>query len=303
MNASYIFPSGQGEGLPPEQPGDELRLRRTPRDWEADFTRYQRGRNLSERSIKTYIWGIRAVTEQLGKPIWEITSSDVMTFMESRSRSPRTTNQMVTAVKQGHKWAAVKGLCKLNGVMAVSPPKLPKQKRKPPVSRTTARRLLEAARTPYEVRVVWLSLYGGTRISESAAMEPSHYVGDRLRFVGKGGAERDVPIHPELERVLPVIFSTAPPSMSTLDTTMRRLRDKIGACDTFGRPATSHALRRTCGTVMYEVGVAWEVSDTILGHALPGQGDRYIEIPWASLVDAVNRIDFYAGSPIQLALW
>jgi integrase len=294
MSASVIV-------LPAEE--DSMRLRRTPLDWEAEFTRYQRGRNLSERSIRTYIWGIRAVTEEVGKPIWEMNSDDVVAFMEARVRSPRTTAQMVTAVKQGHKWAAVKGLCKLNAVMAISPPKLPKQKAKPPVSKTTARRLLEAARTPYEVRVVWLALYAGTRISESAAMEPRHFVGDRLRFVGKGGTERDVPLHPELEARLPLVFSTDLPSLSTLDTTMRRLRDKVGACDTFGYPATSHALRRTCGTVMYDAGAAWEVSDTILGHALPGQGDRYIEIPWERQVNAIFSIDYYAGSPIQLSLF
>ena len=280
-----------------------MRLRRKPLDWEADFTRYQRGRNLSERSIRTYIWGIRAVTTQVGKPIWELTADDVMSFMESRSHSPRTTNQMVTAVKQGHKWAAVKGLCKMNGVLAVSPPKLPKQKQKPPVSLDTARRLLEAARTAYEVRVVWLALYAGTRISESADMAPKHFVGDRLRFVGKGGTERDVPVHPELEARLPFIFSQGPCSMSTLDTTMRRLRDRTGACDTFGYPATSHALRRTCGTAMYNAGVSWEVADTILGHALPGQGVRYIEIAWEKLVAAVRLLDYYAGVPSQLSLF
>ena len=294
MNAAVIFPPAQGE---------TMRLRRKPLDWQADFWRYQRGRNLSERSIKTYIWCIRTITEAVGKPVWELTAPDLLAFMEGSTYPPRTTAQIVAAAKQGHKWAAVRGLCSLNGVMAVSPPKIPKSKPHTHVTQSTARSLLETARTPLEMRVVYLGLYAGTRVSESAAMDSCHDKGDRLRFVGKGDQERDVPIHPELREVLPVIFSNGPVTDATLGVTMRRLRDKVGALTTMGAPATAHALRRTCGTTMYQAGVAWEVADTVLGHTLPGAGARYIQIPWERLEEAVQQIDYYAGKPIQLALW
>lgn len=143
MSASVILPPRAVDT------GDVVRLRRRPpRHWELDFTLYQRGRNLSERSIHTYIWALRRITEATGKPIWLLQPDDLLAFMESSPYNPRTTSQIVAATKQGHKWAAVRGYCLMNGVLAVSPPKVPKQKPKAPVSHMTARRLLEAARTP-----------------------------------------------------------------------------------------------------------------------------------------------------------
>lgn len=289
--------------IPAAQGDKYLRLRRTPRSWEQDFARYERGRNLSERTVKTYIWAINTLCQRVGKPIWEVKADDLLAFMEESPYPPRTTAQIVAACKQGHKWAAVRGHCKLNGVAAVSPPKIPKSKPNTHVTRETARRLLDAARTPLEIRVVYLGLYAGTRVSESAEMDTCHDKGDRLRFVGKGSAERDVPIHPELRQVLPVIFSRPPVTLGALGVTMRRLRDRVGACTTMGTPATAHALRRTCGTMLYEAGVAWEVADTFLGHTLPGAGARYIQIGWDRFLNAIERLDYYSGEPTQLSLW
>lgn len=280
-----------------------MRRWRKPLDWEADFWRYERGRNLSERSIKTYLWALRIITRSTGKEVWELSPPDLMLFMETSPYPPRTTAQIIAAAKQGHKWAAVRGLCRLNGVMAVSPPKIPKSKPNSPVSLETARKLLESARTPYEIRLVFLGLYAGTRVSESAAMDTSHDHGDRLRFFGKGDQERDVPIHPELRERLPIIFSTSPPTLGTLGVTMRRLRDRVGAATTTGALATAHALRRTCGSTMYGNGIAWEVADTYLGHTLPGAGARYIEIGWGRLVQAMESLDYYAGVATQLHLF
>jgi site-specific recombinase XerD len=299
-----MFPIAPGdEVIPPWKSGEAMRRWRKPLDWEADFWKYEKGRNLSERSIKTYIWALRVITRSTGKEVWEITPPDLMAFMETSPYPPRTTAQIVAAAKQGHKWAAVRGLCALNGVMAVSPPKIPKTKPRSPVSLETARRLLGSVRTPYETRLVFLGLYAGTRVSESAEMDATHDKGDRLRFVGKGDQERDVPIHPELRDRLGFIFSTPPPSLGTLGVTMRRLRDRVGAITTTGEPCTAHALRRTCGSTMYANGAAWEVADTVLGHTLPGAGARYIEIGWERLVAAIGRLDYYAGTVQQLALW
>lgn len=279
-----------------------MRFRRKPLDWKTDFARYERGRNLSRRTVDTYIWGIQTVTSWVGKPIWELTAPDLIAFMEARCFPVRTTAQIVTAARQGHRWAATMGLCELNGVMAVAAPKVPRQKRKPPVSLETARRLLQAATSPYEARVVYLGLYAGTRISESARMGGVNDGGDRLRFIGKGNVERDVPIHPALREQLPLIFSKRPPSVATLNVTFQRLRERTHALDAMGNPATSHRLRATCATTMYQAGVPWEVADTVLGHVL-GMGDRYIEIDFDRLKDAVSSLDYFAGIPTQLHLF
>lgn len=282
--------------------GAVMRLRRKP-DWETEFAAHLRGRNLSPDTIETYCWGIRAITAWTAKDIWEIHGADLLAFLESGAFKPRTAAQILVSAKAGYRWAVGRQLCKPNGVLEVQAPKLPKRKRKPPLSHTTARALLTSSRTILEMRVVYFGLYAGTRISESARMDSCHRYGtDRLRFVGKGDIERDVPIHPELAKVLPVIFSRKPPALSTLNVTMQRLRDRIGATDVMGHPATAHTLRRTCGTTMYRGGALWEVSDTVLGHSLP-VGDSYIEIDFSRLVEAVNLIDYFADGLVQLSLF
>ena len=279
-----------------------MRLRRQPLDWQEEFARYQRGRNLSERTVTTYLWGLKVITEWTGKGPWQITPQDLLAFMQGSTYPPTTTAQIVTAAKVGHKWSAVMGLCKLNGVMAIQPPKTRKPKKAPPVSLETARKMLTAAQSPTEKRVTFLPFYAGTRIGEAADMRKTHDGGDRLRFVGKGSIERDVPIHPLLREVLEKIFSVSP-ARSTAGQTFQRLRDRVGALDIMGRPATPHSARRTCGQTMYNAGAPWEVADSVLGHALPGAGSRYIDIGWDLQVDAVNRIDYYAGLAVQLPLW
>lgn len=282
--------------------GDRVRLWRKPLDWEEGFALYQRGRNLSERTITTYLWGLKVLAKWTGKAPSELTTRDLMSFMQRSTYPATTTAQIITAGKQGHKWAAVMGLCELNGVMALSPPKTPKPKKAPPVSLETARRMLAAARTPTEKRVTFLPYYAGTRIAEAADMRKKHDGRDRLRFVGKGNIERIVPIHPLLREELEEIFSVSP-ARSTAGQTFQRLRDRVGALDIMGRPATPHSARRTCGQTMYDAGAAWEVADSVLGHALPGAGSRYIDIAWDLQVAAVNLIDYFAGQPTQLALW
>lgn len=294
MFAPTILPTAQGEV--------EMRLWRTPLDWEAEFTRYQRGRNLSERTIKTYIWGLRVVKDYTGKDPWQVGTADLVAFQEVSTYPATTTAQCITAAKQGHRWSAVVGLCKLNGVMAFQPPKVPKPKKSPPVSLETARRLLVAARTPTEKRVTFLPFYAGTRIGEAADMRTTHDGGDRLSFFGKGDIERSVPIHPLLRDELEEIFSESP-ARSTAGQTFQRLRDRVGALDIMGKPATPHSARRTCGQTMYDAGAAWEVADSVLGHALPGAGSRYIDVGWEAKVGAVGLIDYFSGVPTQLALF
>lgn len=280
-----------------------MRLRRKPSDWEADFASHLRGRNLSSDTIETYLWGLRVVTTWTGKPVWEIHGPDLEAFLESGTYQPRTAAQVLVAAKAGYRWAVKRRLCRPNGVLEVQAPKLPKRKRRPPVSHATARTLLTSARSRNEIRAVYFPLYAGVRISEAARMDSCHLYGnDRFRFIGKGDIERDVPIHPELKKVLPFIFSHKPPHISTLNVTMQRFRDRLQARDVMGKPATVHTLRRTCGTTMYRAGTLWEVADTVLGHSLP-VGDSYIEIDFSRLVEAVSLIDYFSDGLVQLALF
>lgn len=294
MFAPAILPQAQGEV--------DMRLWRQPSDWQEEFARYQRGRNLSERTVTTYLWGLRVLTEWTGKDIWKVGTSDLLAFMQASTYPATTTAQIITAAKVGHRWAAVVGLCQLNGVMAIQPPKVPKPKKSPPVSLETARKMLTAAQTPTEKRVTFLPFYAGTRIGEAADMRKSHDGGDRLRFFGKGNIERTVPIHPLLRDELEEIFSVCP-ARSTAGQTFARLRDRVGALDIMGKPATPHSARRTCGQTMYDAGAAYEVSDAVLGHAQPGAGNRYIDIGWELQVAAVNLIDYFADQPVQLTFW
>ena len=108
--------------------------------------------------------------------------------------------------------------------------------------------------------MIYLGLYAGCRVSKTAAMGPQHDKGDRLRFIGKGGKTREVPIHAGLRAELPLIFAqeTRAPNVTRFARVMRQ-RTKIAF-----RP---HALRATFAHVE-EADIHHDVRASLLGTRL-----------------------------------
>lgn len=129
------------------------------------------------------------------------------------------------------------------------------------------------------------------------------YSGDRLRVLGKGNKLREIPVHPELAKVRSQILSSEPASVGVLHSAWGRMRDRIGAVDVTGEAATSHSLRRTFADFMYDKAeVPQEVVGAILGHGKKVT-ELYAPVRFDRMKDAVERVDYTLGEPVQLALF
>lgn len=267
-----------------------------------NFAAYEIGElGHSGRTATSYRYSLKCLSTWTGKALADITANDLRAFKRDATYKNTTKQQVVVALKQFHKWGALEGYWPLDGIVAVPAPKVISHTRAP-LSLPAARTLLTAAVKPLEKRVVLLGLYGGTRIHEAALMDESHLRGDVLTFIGKGSKKRKVPVHPELALHLDEIFSFKPSSEQVLHSSFARLRERTPILDEEGEVVTSHTLRRTCASVMYEAGVGWEVIAKILGHGADVTAS-YAKISIGQMREAIATLDFYKGLPVQLQMF
>lgn len=256
----------------------------------------------SPKTAESYCYALKSLARFAGKPIEKCNSDDLRAFKRETDYAQATKQGAVVAAKAFHSWGALEGLWKLNGIMGVRTNRVI-QPPKSPIGLETVRRLLEGCERPLEYRVVYLGLYAGCRISESANMGEAHWRSDRLIFEGKGRKTRTVPLHPELQKRKDLILGEVPKTSGVLHSSLARLRERREARDLDGRPVTSHALRRTFADHLYnECGVPYEVVGKLLGHHADVTA-RYARIGWDKMLSAVQAIDYFGGDPIQLRLF
>ena len=266
------------------------------------FGLYQTGElGNAVRTAQSYRYSLQALARWTGKSLPDITANDLRAFKREAPFKNTTKQQVVVAMHQFHKWGSIEGKWKRNGILDVPSPKVIPQL-KGPLSLESARRALAIAQRPLEKRVIYFGLYVGCRISESAAMDETHVSGNWLVFLGKGSKKRRVPIHPDLETQLDEILSYKPASVQVLHSSFARLRKRLLLLDEEGLEATSHTLRRTCGSVMYDAGVGWEVIAKLLGHGSDVTA-KYARIKDQTMVEGISRLDYYKGMPVQLGLF
>lgn len=296
--------------LIPPLPGGEgremLQRRASDEDVQKDFGDYlllEEGR--SEETVRGYCQQQKAVARMLAKRIVEVSPTDLRYEVKRDMSCALSTKQLrITSYRQLHMWALLDERKWANPAMlGVKSPKSPRRLAKPPISLFDARKLLANCQNPNEYRVVYLGLYAGLRVCESARITEGQVHGDRLVFVGKGDKERTVPIHPELAKVLPEFLAHVPKSKGVLMDRMTKMRDRLRVFDLKGRPASTHSLRRTCADFLYDkLSVEREVVKMILGHG--GEvTDVYAPVRFPKMAEAMGRLDYNLGEPIQLALF
>lgn len=285
-----------------------MRLRRLPTDDDVlgEFSEYQLDElRHSDQTMRGYRQQLCAVARQLNKRIVEVTPKDIRYEVKRDESSALSTRQLrVAAFRQLHMWGLLEEEGWANPAMlGVKAPKSPPRLPQPPISLHDARKLLSICEYPNDYRLVYLGLYALTRVEESAKMGPEHFHKDRLTFIGKGNKERTVPVHPELGRVLPLFLHKKPKSKGVLMARMTTLRDRYEIRDIKGKPATSHSLRRTGADFLYDrAGIEKEVVAMLLGHG----GDvtsLYAPVRFPRMKEAIGKIDYDSGQPIQLTLF
>lgn len=246
---------------------------------------------LLESSIRLYVHHLEGWERDLGKEPEAITEDDWMTWRRCCGFAPETQKSRLTALKSYRRWKIALGEITPNGIELLKVRRA-RGRKLPPLPLSQARRLLSSCRHPLEFRLVHYGLLEGCRPMESAAMDEDHWQDGWLVFVGKGGKEREVPVHPALEAVRDRILDHPPVHKSTLYKVRTRMAQRVGI---FFRP---QQLRRTFGVSLDEEGVTDRVLKELLGHG-DDVTDRYVMVSRRRKQEGHARLP-YGGSQLSL---
>ena len=239
----------------------------------------------SPATVQAYADRFRMAERYFRKKWWEVTSDDLRALKRTDRYSTQTVAGIITAIRQGHEWGAQEGHWPLNGIGKVRVPKVVNDT-PPPVPLGIANLLLEYCTKPLEYRLVYLGLFAGTRISETAKIGAEHWDDGVLRFTGaKNRKVREIPVHEELEKVKAAILCSPP----TVPQNIQRAKKQMG--ERLGVEFHTHQLRSRFATSLSEAGAPWEVVASLLGHNL-GITGRYAVISLKRKRDAIEALAY-----------
>lgn len=254
-----------------------------------DFASYLTGEcNLTAATAFTYETSFSRIEKWFGdRDVSMLRLEEIRRFLRESHFHPSTKNGTLVAIKALHRWSELEGLSWANP--AVQRLRGPKQVRdpKPSLELHEAASLLDACNSSNEFRAIYLGLFAGLRISESARIGEPEWLEDRLRFMGaKNRRTRDIPMHPELLAHKAIILAKSP-SKDTLKHVCRSLSFVTGV------DFTSHTLRHTFSRTMRRSGVPREVVGHILGHAPATVNEaHYDPVEFDETVEAMSKLSY-----------
>lgn len=237
----------------------------------------------SPRTARTYAQGLKRLERFCGRPVEELVVDDGRRFLREAELASSTKNNTLAAWKAYHRFGVLEGRWELNGILALRVRK-EHRKRGPSLTSADVPRILDACALPADFRMIYLGLYAGLRRREATFVRREHWQdGWLLVAEGKGGKERRVPVHPELEVVRRMILATDPIGDATLQNASQRVRRRSGVV------FQTHWLRRTFSRKLEAQEVAHEVIGELLGHA-SDMTSHYAGVSERRMVEAVNQL-------------
>lgn len=242
---------------------------------------------------------------------------DLQAYLFSTPPTARNRNNLRQALVGFGAFAVDRGLAQVNSALGL--PRLPEPVSIPKaLEGSVAQRIDVAARTlPLMERCLVLTfLYAGLRKSEARLLEWSMF--DEgftfIRFAGKRGRIREVPIHEVLQPELRLWRSITeearwvfPSPRRTRqghpisDTTVRYILNDVG--DLAGIRLHPHLLRHTVATAMLEAGGNLREVQEFLGHSDPKTTSVYTRVRPTRLAEAVGRIRFRVEEETGMTTW
>jgi len=256
------------------------------------FNSYLIGRrHVSESTARDYERAIVRIERFSGLSRFEIDTTVLEEFLSNGS-SWSTKNQSLVAFRLFHRWAVRRGYCAPDP--QIEELRLPRRQYALtlPLTGPESRSLLSAARGSYQTRLIYLGLYAGLRFEEIRSVSPTSWVmgvsgGQQLRIWGKAGIYREVPVHPELERVRHRILERDCTRRNLL-TAMSHLRERLEI-----PYMTTRTLRRTFSDALSDCGVEREVVGALLGHSPSGITARhYAPVRPREKASAISRLHY-----------
>jgi len=225
--------------------------------------------------------------------------------------SPRSVSQALSAVRSFYRWLDRRMGIDAPALALVRGPRV-KPGAPRPVTADQAFELIDEAdgdtdREPWEAArdaAVLTLLYGcGLRISEALSLKRADApLGEAVRFLGKGGKTRIVPVLPAVREAVDAYLAGAPFGLAPEEALFRGKRGgplgaravqalmaKLRGRLSLPQSATPHALRHAFATHLLAAGADLRAIQELLGHASLSTTQRYTEVDAARLLAAYGK--------------
>lgn len=254
---------------------------------------YAAGR--SEHTIKAYTTDLRMLlldNQQTEIPLQNLEQVASMWLTTTRKVvSPKTTTRRLTSIRAYGKWAGLARV--LPDYKAPVPAK--SEPHPLPEGVEGVRRLIAATNNDKQKALLALCGLCGCRVGEALAVRPSHFDLNTMQLTirGKGDKTRRVPVSPEAWEVLSHPVALAFVSGDALvvgltDRFARRVVTDLGVKAQLKRSISSHDLRATFATAVYDKTKDVRLVQILLGHASSDTTQLYLGIDQAKLTEAVK---------------
>lgn len=171
------------------------------------FEVWEHKRNLVWKTIQGRRMRLQSLAHHLGKSLLEATADDIDDWLRSRNQpaglAPQTFEAYLRMVRAFYQWALRERLIDKDPTGDVVRPRLPRPLPRP-MDPGDLVRAIEAA-DDRKAAMLALAAYAGLRCHEIAALRIEEVDFQRKRLLvvkGKGGRDRVIPLHPEVEKRL-----------------------------------------------------------------------------------------------------
>ena len=283
-------------------------------------------RNCSPQTIRAYGADLRALAAFLGADvaITRVSADDIRRFLASRHGRVQasSTARYLASIRAFYRYLRGAGHCAVDPSVGLRGPRLPRRLPKP-LSVDDCRALMESDASPRSTRarqparererclrdraLVELLYGAGLRVGEAAALDVRDVdlLGREVRVLGKGRAERIVPLPAAARRALgdylmlrrrsgyaaeALFVSLAPGRAGRLsERSMRRILDGRAAAEGLAERVYPHRLRHSYATHLLDMGADLRQIQELLGHASLSTTQRYTAVSAQRLLEVYDR--------------
>jgi site-specific recombinase XerD len=282
-------------------------------------------RGYSPHTVKAYARDLRELRDFLTVRHQTVESPDqvqrqmvVQYALSLRGAAPLTVRRKLAGISSFFGFLEVTGQTAGNPARGIPLPKVA-QALPECLAEDQARRLLEAAHTPWHRAMVALLLFAGLRRSEAAAITLADLDLSQAQLVvrGKGARERTVALAPPVVEAIREYLACRPATDSNhlfvsriggqpiagrvVNRMLARVLREAGLSD---EDVTPHTLRRTFATHLIRQGVDVRTTQELLGHADLQTTARYLRSDARTKQAAVGRLaEVFGPAPPAGSQW
>lgn len=251
-------------------------------------------RGRSERTTRGYCSDLGILLSELGEnslPMEEFEELGMSWLQSNRKKiAAKTTGRRLTSLKSYAKWAGWGDL--FSDYTAPQPPK--GDPHPLPEGIEGVRRMIAVCRNDKQRALIAMCGLVGARVSEALAAQPSDFDlnNGAVTIHGKGDKERVVPVSAEaLDVLMPAVtraFIEGTPVVNLRDRYARRCITELGAKAGLMRRVSSHDLRATFATEVYNRTLDLRLVQELLGHVSSTTTEVYTKVFTSKMRQAVD---------------